>query len=286
MRAGCARPSALALASLIAGCSGDREIDLGDVASRGGGGGDVSCGPKPCANHTGTKVFVEGNVPPDVADLFHDAEKHPPGSDPALQPVVVYPSHETMFPVNVSRILHEWASDLPDAWFELAFEGPRTRVLVYTDALRFVPSEEHWDWIAESNRGTTVNVEVTALDPANPSEAHRSESIAVSFSDAAVEGAIYFWSTAAEGVMKALVGDATPIKFYADPNATEKATCVGCHTLSRDGKRLAVAYDGERLQEISVADRGIILPPSASGAGGGDGMTPNKADPKAMMPAA
>jgi Tol biopolymer transport system component len=84
------------------------------------------------------------------------------------------------------------------------------------------------------------------------------------FSDAAVEGAIYYWSTGTKGIMRATVSNPLPEKFYTDPTAADAETCVACHTLSRDGTRLAVGYDGERLREVSVPERETIVPSSAS----------------------
>ena len=279
--------------SLALSCGRGGQVDLGDLPSqanggRGGGSANADvCGPLPCANQIGTKQFVADAAAVGADERFKTAVRHPAGSDPAKESVIVYPSDETMFPMNVARILHEWSSDLAEPVFELRFTGPKTQVRVYTTATRFTPDEEQWDWIAESNRGQEVQFEVSVLDTAAPNDVWTSRPITISFSNSDVEGAIYYWSTGAAGVMKALVADANPVKFYADPQSTEKAPCVGCHTLSRDGKRLAMSYDGERLREISVADRSVILPAvGAAGAGGGANTPPGKAtpsDPKTGM---
>ena len=50
--------------------------------------------------------------------------------------------------------------------------------------------------------------------------------------------------------MRALVSDPLPQKFYTDPQASDSDTCVACHTVSRDGKRLAVGYGDETLREV------------------------------------
>jgi hypothetical protein len=72
--------------------------------------------------------------------------------------------------------------------------------------------------------------------------------------------------------MKALVSDPLPLKFYTDPAASDAGTCVACHTLSRDGKRLAVGYGGEVLREVSVPDRNVIVPATPTGGKGDKGM--------------
>src|SRR5690606_630395 len=67
---------------------------------------------------------------------------------------------------------------------------------------------------------------------------------------------IYYWSTSSEGVMKGVLSEPAPTKFYTTP---PDDTCVACHTVSRDGTRLAVGYGGEKLQEVSVPDRDVLI---------------------------
>ena len=176
----------LVLSSLLAGiaaaCGGD-SVDMGQVPGAGGkagGGGlalggkssggtnaagtssviDNPCGSTPCADHTGDKVFVEDGAPADAADTFDGATVHETGSDAQREPAIIYPSHETMFPINVSHIRHDWSASSNDL-FELRFVGPNTTVTVYTASLTWTPSDEQWDWIAESNRGKSVELTVS-----------------------------------------------------------------------------------------------------------------------------
>src|SRR5688572_25133671 len=251
--------------TITAGTAGQGGGSGSATGGSGGGGGDT-CGGKPCSDHTGSKDFIDGGAPADAADTFGKGTTHDPGSDPAREPAIVYPTHETMFPINVSRIRHDWSAGGDNTLFRLRFEGPRTTVNVYTTDLTWEPDEEQWDWIAESNRGESVTLTVTGVDPAAAADIWQSAPITLHFSAAEVEGAIYYWSTGTQGVMRALVSDPIPIKFYTDPAATDAGTCVACHTLSRDGKRLAVGYGGETLREVNVPERETILP---TGSGGG-----------------
>jgi hypothetical protein len=235
--------------------------------SSAGTGSAEMCGDSACADHSGTKDFTGGDATADAADTFDDATAHEPGTDPGREPAIVYPSHETMFPINVSHIRHDWAAGGTNALFRLRFVGPETTVNVYTTDATWEPDEEQWDWIAESNRGQAVSLTVAGLDPAAPGDVWQSEAITLYFSDAEVEGAIYYWSTGTQGIMRALISDPIPIKFYTDPAAEDAGTCVACHTLSRDGKRLAVGYGGETLREVNVPDRETLVPPD-----GGKGM--------------
>jgi hypothetical protein len=281
------RPSFLIVSlafATFAGCGGSTDVDVGQDPGSGassstggalnlggnsstagkanGGGQEYPCGAEPCADHMGDKTFVDEGTPDDAAETFEGATPHEPGSDAEREPAIVYPSHETMFPINVSRIRHDWSDGGSDL-FELRFAGPNTTVTVYTASLTWTPTEEQWDWIAESNRGSEVLFTVSGLATASPEDAWSSAPITLLFSDAAVEGAIYYWSTGTKGIMRATVSNPIPEKFYTDPAATDSETCVACHTLSRDGTRLAVGYNGERLREVSVPDRETIVPTGA-----------------------
>jgi WD40 repeat protein len=264
------------------GCGG-KDVDMGQATSSGAshaggsssGGGTISlggngvnpstspCGAIPCADHRGDQSFVESDAPTDAPDTFAGATLHDPGSDSQHDPAIIYPSHETMFPLNVSHIRHEFSAGDNDL-FELRFVGPNTTVAVYTTSLSWTPSDEEWDWIAESNRGEAVELRVSGLDSAAPSDFWTSAPITVLFSDAAVEGAIFYWSTGTKGIMRATVAQPLPEKFYTDPAASDAEQCVACHTLSRDGKRMAVGYNGETLREVSVPAREIIVPAGAT----------------------
>ena len=237
--------------------------DDGGDSGRGSSGGPVTpdtCGGKPCANNIGLKDFVEPDAPANAGELFGGGTLAPNGTNAAKEPAIVYPSHETMFPVNVSHIHHEWVAGGTNDLFRLKFEGAKTTVTIYTTKHEWEPTEEEWDWIAESNRGGSVTLTVSGLNVAAPQQIWQSKSITLFYSAAEVEGALYYWSTGTAGIMKALVSDRVPEKFYTDPNAADAKTCVGCHTLSRDGKRLAVNYGGEKLKEVSVPARAAIVP--------------------------
>ncbi len=244
----------------IGGNGGNSTGTAGD--GTGGDGTNTTvdqCGGSPCSDYMGTQLFTEEGSPSDAADLFGAATSHAVGEEPLREPTIIYPNHETMFPINVSHIRHEWAAGDNDL-YELRFEGPNTTVTVYTTQTNWQPTEEQWDWIAESNRGQEVTFSVRGLDTLAPGDAYEAASITLYFSAAEVEGAIYYWSTGTAGVMKALVSDPVPIKFYTDPTASDAGTCVACHTLSRDGKRLAVGYGGEKLREVSVPERETLVP--------------------------
>jgi hypothetical protein len=264
------------IACVVTACSSNGEGGAGtDRSGDGGAGGGPGqnptvqvpdaelCGGQPCANHMGDQRFTHASAPDGADSLFQDAVRNPPGTNVGNEPAIVYPSHETMFPVNVSRVRFEWTEPAADLAYELRFEGDETNVTIYTAGSAWSPTEEEWDWVAESNRGGPVRFTVSALDPADPVQSWTSGAIDVFYSGAAVPGAIYYWSTGTSGVMRARIEDSISQKFYTDPAAPDAEECVACHTISRDGRRMAMGYGGEALRTIDIDSLDVIIPQPA-----------------------
>jgi hypothetical protein len=79
------------------------------------------------------------------------------------------------------------------------------------------------------------------------------------FSASEVLGALYYWSTGAQGVLRATLPSPAASKFFTDPESGDN-TCVSCHTVSRNGKRLAGGYGGEKLRQVSIPERELQIP--------------------------
>lgn len=180
----------------------------------------------------------------------------------------IYPANETVFPQNVHRVLFQWSRAGNDR-FRLNFESERVHLTLYTDGAHptcaaagtnagcFEPSLDVWRLIAGSHPRESVRVTIDAASASAPGRFYRSGELSVGFSRAAVPGAIYYWSTTAEGVRRATVEDAAPSNFLT-PDETD-GRCVACHTLSRRGNRLGADVGGHNLWVVEVSP--AIPPP-------------------------
>ena len=206
-------------------------------------------------------VITDPTLPIDTPSLFDPSQATPVLNDP-LAPEIVYPSSGTMFPTNVYRTLFQWR-DKGLSLFHLRFEGPYVDVSIYTDGAHptcvfantgagcWESTLTAWQWLAGTAAGGTVKVTIEAADPSTPGVFYVGTSVDIHFSKQPVPGAIYYWSTTQAGVMRASVADAAP-KSFMTPNEVGK--CVACHTLSRNGKRLAADVGGENLWVVDVND--------------------------------
>ncbi len=198
------------------------------------------------------------NPPPPGADGLFDGATVVTGLPGA--PAIVYPAHEVMFPVNVYRVLFQYDTVASLDVYRVRFTSAFLDMKVYSSGDRWQADESTWSFLAATNAGGKVQMTVTGASSAAPGTVYESAPIDVYFSRSQVEGAIYYWSTSSEGVMKGVISEPAPVKFYSQAPDTE---CVACHTVSRDGKKMAVGYGGENLQEVSVPARDVIIPQSA-----------------------
>jgi TolB protein len=203
-------------------------------------------------------IVVDERAPADAPIFFpSDTSADLDGAMRGLR--IVYPSDGTMFPRNLERVLHQWRADASLDLFEVRFDSDVAHLRFYTRERRLLPDRAAWEWLAATHAGGSVEVTVRAVATASPGTVFRSQRIVEFYSASEVLGALYYWSTGAQGVMRAHISAATAQKFYTDP-ATGDRTCVSCHTVSRDGRRLAVGYGGERLREVTVPDRELRIP--------------------------
>lgn len=289
-------PATLALVALVgAGCGQGRDVNLGSLtlaAHDGGAPPTNDCGGRPCTEHRGSRVFIDASAAGTSPSAFDDGVEVPPGEDPDAEPVVLYPSDETRLPFNLPTVRFAWSPGRGAA-FALDFVGPNTTVRVVTAATSFVPTDEQWEWIGEANRGGSLDVTVRALDADATGTVRRARARTLSLSAAPLDGTVYYWSTGGQGLMRAGFTASTAERFFTPPGGADAPTCTGCHTISRDGKRLAVGYDKNQLAEFALAERSVIVPlgnlgadaPPPPTADGGPPPPPDMMMPKADKPA-
>jgi hypothetical protein len=179
-------------------------------------------------------------------------------------PLIVYPSDGTLFPRNIDRILHQWRADPALDLFEVRFDSDLLRLRYYTGERTLLLEGDLRPAIIETNAGRSVTVTVRALSTTSTAAVRRSDPISIAFSESEVLGVLYYWSTGAQGILRAAIDAPIAEKFFTDPSAGD-TTCVSCHTVSRDGRRLSAGYGGEKLRVITIPDREVLVPTAGDG---------------------
>jgi hypothetical protein len=86
---------------------------------------------------------------------------------------------------------------------------------------------------------------VRALSRSTPRAVLRSEVVEVQVAAAPLPGDVLYWSSTARGIKR---GSFASGRSRLEANLAGGDACVGCHALSRDGTRLAVANGEDRLE--------------------------------------
>src|SRR5262245_56120437 len=104
--------TACALFLACSGCGQGRDVNLGAVAGSSHEDAGVpppaACDGKPCAEHRGSRVFVEASAAATSPEAFDEGTELGPGSEPDAEPALLYPSDETLLPVNLQRVRFAW----------------------------------------------------------------------------------------------------------------------------------------------------------------------------------
>lgn len=206
-------------------------------------------------------AVVLPDAPGDIASFFPAGGT--PTTDATRTPAFVYPANETVFPQNVYKILFQWRGAGNDR-FRVSFDSDRVHLVLYTTGVQptctaagtelscFEPVLDVWRYIAASNPHASVTVTIDgAVSSAAPGTFYRSAPLTIAFSRGPVPGAIYYWSTTSAGVRRATVSDSAPTDFLTPDQADGR--CVACHTLSRQGNRLAADVGGNHLWIVEVS---------------------------------
>jgi hypothetical protein len=126
----------------------------------------------------------------------------------------------------------------------------------------YTPDATVWKWIAETNRGgDEVTVVARGTDDAG-SGVGTSAGTKLAFSYENIKGGIYYWkasggTTSESAIMRFDFGSLTQQtaeRFVGPDKAGGK--CVGCHALSRDGKKMVAAAGGWDVEDSLIVDVG------------------------------
>ena len=161
-------------------------------------------------------------------------------TDPARQPAIEYPLHETIVPNNLPPMELQWSRGGDGRAYRIHLTSADTlEVWVYSPTREALPETGPWRAILASAVGARVELLVEALGTNGICR-----SAPVSFSvarDAIDETVIYYWESSTDK-LKALefaTGTLRDLPVSDSAYAPGKpGVCIACHTVSRDGKRV------------------------------------------------
>ena len=181
-------------------------------------------------------------------------------------PTLVYPPDGVLLPPNMNVLEVQWVAPASGmaTLYEVDFTNAVTNVKVETPcnsitSVRGVAnvgcgltlSQPEWNDIATANAdGDPLKVTVRAAPDGGMCASSSPESVSLGFAKDDLTGGIYYWQSATYGGVAGTTGGIYSHDFGSfDPTATpfwtsgSTGTCVGCHTLSKDGVSMSLMND-------------------------------------------
>ncbi|WP_224363516.1 TolB family protein [Hyalangium versicolor] len=209
---------------------------------------------------------ASNNVPDDAAARFNG-----PASD-SRKPDLVYPNDGVMMPPNMRGQEVHFLPGTGNTLFELSFRNSVTDVTVYlrcpnplNGGCIYQPERTTWAWLAETNRGgEPLTITLRGTDDTG-SAVGTADTLKLSFSAEDLTGGLYYWTTSgATAIMRYDFTSWTRAtsEKYVGPELVG-TNCIGCHALSRDGKKIVAEANGQndgRLVLLDVGRKELMAP--------------------------
>jgi hypothetical protein len=184
-------------------------------------------------------------------------------ADTARAPQLVYPNDGVLLPPNLNGVeVHFRPGSKTNTLFEIGFANDKTDVRVYTrcvtleDGCVYRPDVAVWRQVADTNRGTNgVTITVRGTDDQGTGVGS-SATARMSFSKDPLRGGLYYWTTTDKSIMRWDFASLTQTQAetVVSPADGDGSTCVGCHSLSRDGKKMVATLGGQNDGRILLWD--------------------------------
>jgi WD40-like Beta Propeller Repeat len=197
-------------------------------------------------------VVIDPSAPADAPQKFGGP------ANGTLIPQPIYPPDGALVPPNLNELELHWTPNQADL-FEFSFIAPGLDLKLYTackpvgQGCAILPDETTWKLLSGGGRGQTVQVTMRGTKIAGGGVGS-APARSLSFADEDMLGGLYYWAASAGGLYRYDFGlrnqKAEP--FYTPSQAS--AQCVGCHALSRDGKRIAVGMNVPAPAEMRALD--------------------------------
>ncbi|HEX6837691.1 MAG TPA: hypothetical protein VF334_14015, partial [Polyangia bacterium] len=213
----------------------------GGSGGTGGGGGTGGTG-----GNVGPQTIdvVDPSLPPGVVGGFDGAGMGAGGI------TLVYPNAGAIVPHDLAPIDVQWNGSTPVYRVTFAVDNGN-KLRGYVKTTDWIPPADKWAWlesvagghqIALSVDGATIDASGT---PQGPLSSSMSQPLGMSRDDAT--GALFYFATtgdqvSGDGTLERLELGAQKADKYLNKTNDGNSQCVGCHSLSRDGTRVAFTF--------------------------------------------
>ena len=203
------------------------------------------------------KSFVAPGAPADAATKFTGT----PVTDVSKSAQVVYPLDGVVMPQNVYPVDIQWSVGNAGDLYRVRITKPNfdfTGYVMHTGAgfkNDWLVDAAAWRGVSQTGGGTSTATLVVDRYDAAAKVVYAGTPINMSFADGVLLGSVYYWDIAAGRIVRINDGSATRTSIMPTPPPApvNGERCIGCHTVSRDG-RYMVGRLGGGLNGATVFD--------------------------------
>ncbi len=220
-------------------------------------------------------IVLGPNVPANAATLFG-------GPTTGTAPQLVYPADGVLVPPNLNVMEFHYMPGSGNGLFELTFQGARVQLKAYFTCTtlgagcQYTPEATTWAILAMAERGgdaMSYTLRGIPMGAAAGSPVGMSATQKISFGQEDIVGGLYYWNASPGSVKRYEFGRANQqAENFMDAARAGATQCVGCHVLSRDGKKIAVGLDipsPAMYKVFDVASRTMVYSKGSMFGGGG-----------------
>jgi hypothetical protein len=167
----------------------------------------------------------------------------PSGPDPALQ--IVYPFAETVLPLRVLSPDIQWNGAGGNDVYRLRMSSTYIQYIEYfTGGNHYIVPQVQWENIEFSGAGPVSDPLTVELSRMSGQTAYQPKTLLLRIAQGIVYGSIYYWELPDQcGATNGKILRIKPSSEVADEFFPYGGQCWGCHTVSRDGGKLAAEFD-------------------------------------------
>lgn len=202
-------------------------------------GGEEETGSTSLTARLSTIVIAPG-TPTDAPGRFNGP------ADSSRAPDIAYPPPNVLIPPNLNELEIHWVPKAATL-FEIDLVSEAFEFRVFTTCTPvgtgcvFLPDEKTWKALAEAAKGKTMQLSIKGTTEGAGVGVSAEQPL--SFSDQDMKGGLYYWAASTGGIVRYDFGlRGQKAESYYNP-LNGPATCIGCHALSRNGKRIAVGMN-------------------------------------------
>ncbi|MEZ4459213.1 MAG: hypothetical protein R3E66_05720 [bacterium] len=192
------------------------------------------------------RTFMGPNTPMDAANLFANGST----TDAARQASIVYPLEGAVMPQNVFPADIQWLVGAAEDVFRVRLTKDDIVVNAYLKHTgpgfgnHWLVDEAMWRAVAQTNPDADLTIEVDRWE-ASTQQVITTPPVRMRFANAALSGSVYYWDIQAGRIVRINDGSGVREEFMPTPPMSPNGEqCVGCHTVSQDGRYMAGRLGG------------------------------------------